>query len=195
MEEARGDGPEDGPVNHVTWLDAVRFCNRWSELDGLTPCYAVDGAVVREPPDGDGYRLPTEAEWAYACRAGTDSAWSFGDDEGAIDDHAWSEGNGGRRTHPVAERRPNPSGLYDLHGNVWEWRGDAPVSHPNTGEEEVQDPFKVEVLDVQGNSWRCARGGSASSRPRETRSSHRGRAFPEDMGFRCVWVSAREHSG
>ncbi len=104
----RGIGREalDLPVVGVAWADALAYCE-W--LRGLT---------------GKPYRLPTEAEWEYACRAGTQTRWSFGDDESKLGDHAWYGANVEGRLHPVAQKRTNPWGLYDMHGNCWEWCSD-----------------------------------------------------------------------
>jgi formylglycine-generating enzyme required for sulfatase activity len=95
------------PVEQVSWEDAVEFCERLSELP-------------EEKAAGRVYRLPTEAEWEYACRAGTNTKYSFGDDEGQLGDYAWFEANSGG-THPVGQKQPNAWGLYDTHGNVFEW--------------------------------------------------------------------------
>jgi formylglycine-generating enzyme required for sulfatase activity len=94
------------PVENVSWDDAVAFCGKLSQKEGKH------------------YRLPTEAEWEYACRAGTKTAFSFGDDEGKLGDYAWYFGNSGTTTHEVGTRKPNPWGLYDMHGNVWQWCSD-----------------------------------------------------------------------
>lgn len=107
-EEVMGNNPsrikgDDLPVTNVSWHDAQEFCKRLSERTG------------------DTYRLPTEAEWEYACRAGSTGKWCFGDDESQLDEYAWYYDNSSGTVHPVAQKKPNAWGLYDMHGNVWEW--------------------------------------------------------------------------
>jgi formylglycine-generating enzyme required for sulfatase activity len=89
------------PVEQVSWDDAVEFCKKLSQKEGKT------------------YRLPTEAEWEYACRAGTTTKFSFGDDESQLGEYAWYGKNSGMKTHPVGKKKPNAWGLFDMHGNVW----------------------------------------------------------------------------
>jgi formylglycine-generating enzyme required for sulfatase activity/serine/threonine protein kinase len=109
------------PVDYVTWLDAVRFCNRLSEREGIKPFYEIVGDDVRVPDwIGVGYRLPTEAEWEYACRAGSQARYCFGDDEKALREYAWFFPYDDD-IHPVGEKKPNAFGLHDMHGNVSEW--------------------------------------------------------------------------
>jgi len=91
---------DDLPVENVSWNDAVEFCRK------------------------AGYRLPTEAEWEYACRTGSTTRFSFGDADGRLDEYAWYGGNSGGRTHPVGQKKPNAWGFRDMHGNVWEWCAD-----------------------------------------------------------------------
>ncbi len=98
---------DEHPVANVSWNDAIAYCNLLSEREGLK----------RE----DGYRLPTEAEWEYACRAGSTTRYSFGDDAARLGELAWYKDNSGGKTHPVGEKRPNAFSLFDMHGNVWEW--------------------------------------------------------------------------
>jgi formylglycine-generating enzyme required for sulfatase activity len=108
------------PVTEVSWLNAVQFCNQLSRREGFDPCYSTgddpDGQDVVCDWAADGYRLPSEAEWEYACRAGT-SGVRYGD----LDEIAWYRDNSGGRVHEVGTRAPNAWGLYDMIGNVWEW--------------------------------------------------------------------------
>jgi formylglycine-generating enzyme len=126
--EVMGAGPggpegmaDERPVNNVSWFDAIELCNRWSELAGLTPCYVIDGDNLTWDTTKDGYRLLTEAEWEYACRAGSEGRWCFGDEEEKLSNYAWFSANSNNQTQPVGQKRPNAWGIYDLHGNVWEW--------------------------------------------------------------------------
>jgi formylglycine-generating enzyme len=162
--------PPAAPVTDVSWLDAVAFCNRLSDLSGRRPCYrlgddrdAVDAAWDR---DADGYRLPTEAEWEHACRAG-----STGVRYGELDRVAWYAATSGGRVHEVATREPNAWGLHDTLGNVWEWCWDA-------FDPEVYGPYRV------------FRGGGAFDPPRACRASCRRKSHPtfriDDLGFRLA---------
>jgi formylglycine-generating enzyme required for sulfatase activity len=95
----------DCPVENVSWDDVQEFINKLNELD----------------KEGNKYRLPKEAEWEYAARAGSIGRYYFGDDESLLSEYAWYKKNSGMRTHPVATKKPNDWGLYDMHGNVSEW--------------------------------------------------------------------------
>lgn len=156
------------PVTEVSWHDAVAFCYAASRREGRTAAYEGE----RWNPEADGYRLPTEAEWEYACRAGTETACSFGDDEAELGEHAWYGENSGREAHPVATRLPNRWGLHDLHGNVWEWCGDAwdaaaygkRVS--TSGDAVVDNPFCVSTGPRSERVVRTAPTGPAYRLPR-----------------------------
>jgi formylglycine-generating enzyme required for sulfatase activity/serine/threonine protein kinase len=176
-------GSDDLPVEHVSWLDTIKFCNKLSEREGREPYYRLDGDEV-SVVGGNGYRLPTEAEWEYACRAGSATAFGFGNDKARLGDFAWFGGNSGNKTHPVGQKQPNAFGLYDMHGNVWEWCWDG-------GD---RDYYKQSPLDDPPGAGRAAkrvfRGGSYSHDPHNVRSAYRigyppGTRF-YDLGFRVA---------
>jgi formylglycine-generating enzyme required for sulfatase activity len=155
------------PVESVSWWDAVRFCNELSERAGLVPAYRLDdGEGIEWDTTADGYRLPTEAEWEYACRAGTS-----GPRYGPLDDIAWYRGNSGERLHEVGGKRPNAWGLYDMLGNVWDW---------------CWDVYDAEVY----GSYRVLRGGGWFDEHWSCRASVRRRSHPslqlDDVGFRLA---------
>ncbi len=110
-------GPQN-PVEKVSWADAVEFCGKLS-------------AMPAEKTAGHVYRLPTEAEWEYACRSGTTTAYSFGDDASRLGDYGWFKGNSDSKPHPVGEKKPNAWGLYDMNGNVYEWCQDRYGAYPS----------------------------------------------------------------
>jgi len=177
------------PVENVLWLDAVRFCNTLSQKEGRKPFYEIDGEKVQVPDwSGTGYRLPTEAEWEYACRTGRTTKYSFGDDPAELGQYAWYDGNskinGNWCTHPVGQKRPNAFGLFDMHGNVWEWCWDG-YNGAYYGRSPVDDP-----PGALGASHRVFRGGCWGIKPRYLRSAHRGWSVPAGrsgaLGFRLA---------
>ncbi len=141
------------PVEQVSWYDAIAFCNAQSAHQQRSPYYHIDRENVTIL-GGDGYRLTSEAEWEYACRAGSTGAYCFGDDFQKLGDYAWYANNSSGRTHSVGQKKPNAWGLYDMHGHIfewcWDWYGDYPTG-------EITDPHGP----VNG-SCRVVRGGTPS---------------------------------
>jgi formylglycine-generating enzyme required for sulfatase activity len=170
---------DERPVNNVSWYDALEFCNRLSERAGLTPCYRLDSPEQTAwDQAANGYRLPTEAEWEYACRAGSRTRYSFGDDERQLAEHAWYDDNSGNVPHPVGQKEPNLWGLHDMHGNVWEWCC------------SDYEPYPSKAGDRPTEATRVLRGGSFFSSAEYLRSAYRYWFRPGsrygDIGFRCV---------
>jgi len=187
---SRFKGKPKNPVENVSWLDAVRFCNQLSEREGLKPFYGISGETVQVPAwNGTGYRLPTEAEWEYACRAGTATRYSFGDDEASLGEFSWFSGNSDDRTHEVGQKRANGFGLHDMHGNVWEWCWDW-YSADYYKEPPVDDPRGPSQA-----SGRVIRGGGWDGRPRCVRSAYRYGDAPVDRGYDLGFRVARVQSG
>lgn len=171
-----GDSPDNAtgerlPVVAVSWWDAIRFCNALSQHCGLAPAYQVgadgeDLGDVEWDAAVDGYRLPTEAEWEHACRAGT-----TGPRYGPLDEIAWYRGNSDERIHEVGGKRPNAWGVYDMLGNAWDW---------------CWDIYDAEVY----GTYRVLRGGGWFDEHWSCRASVRRRSHPslqiDDVGFRVA---------
>ena len=152
---------DDEPVVQISRADAIAFCEWLTQHEGVL------------------YRLPTEAEWEYACRAGSQTAWSFGDDPSALCDYAWFQSSGGPTTHPVARKLPNAFGLYDMYGNVWEWCKDryAP-SYPSGEVSDPKGPPEGQGHVLRGGSW-------GSREPVEIRSASRRSELPGFRYYSC----------
>jgi len=165
--EDQGWGRDRRPVINVSWQDAQGYVQWLSDQTGKA------------------YRLPSEAEWEYACRAAGSGRWCFGDDEQQLGQYAWFGGNSGGRSQPVGEKLANPFGLYDLHGNVWEWVEDC-----------GHDRYSGAPLDGSAwmsgdNSRRVARGGSWVNFPRGLRAAFRDLVAPEIRDFALGFRVAR----
>jgi formylglycine-generating enzyme len=141
------------PVEQVSWLDAVRFCNALSEREGLTPVYTLLPGSATWDPRADGYRLPTDAEWEYACRAGSLTMFAAGGRVRDLERTAWFGGNARGRTRDVATRQANAWGFFDLHGNVWEWVWDLYANLPDLSPTNVESPGLGPDRTIRGGSW------------------------------------------
>ena len=141
-------------------------------------------------PGGEGeFRLPTEAQWEYACRAGSTTKYCFGDDETTLGDYAWYSANSDSKTHPVGQKKPNAWGLYDMHGNVWEWCQDWYDSgyYAKSPEDDPTGPATGPCRVIRGGGWGSGvAGGCRSAGRRYTGPGHRS----EDLGFRVSRVPA-----
>lgn len=171
-------GDLNRPVEQVNWNDAVNYCAQ------LTLREQAAGRI----PSGCRYRLPTEAEWEYACRGWTSTRFSYGEDPGYtnLTAYSWHNLNSAATTHPVGQKLPNGWGLYDMHGNVWEWCQDWYGSYP-TG-------IVIDPEGLPNGADRVLRGGSWNANPWICRSAMRGTAtsrMPSVIGFRVILAADR----
>jgi formylglycine-generating enzyme required for sulfatase activity len=193
------------PVENVSWYDAIEYCNRLSEKEKLTPAYTIDKSrkdgnnknefddikwTVTWNRNANGYRLPTEAEWEYACRAGTRTPFSTGNNittslanyDGNYPYNNNAKGTYREKTTVVGSFAPNPWSLYDMHGNVWEWCWDW---YGNYAGGAQTDP-----IGASSGSYRVQRGGSWYSSAQFVRSAYRSNATPfyrdSYLGFRVA---------
>ncbi|MDX1947946.1 MAG: LamG-like jellyroll fold domain-containing protein [Pirellulaceae bacterium] len=158
------------PVEFVTSEEAAEFCKKLSEMEGKT------------------YRLPTEAEWEFACRAGTTTEWSFGDDPAQLGEYAWTKENAQAKSHPVGEKKPNPFGLFDMHGNVFEYCADYTAAYKA---DPVIDPTGPQIgryRGFRGGSWFFPKFDSRSADRQDKEWPARG----THVGFRVVREVAME---
>ena len=164
------NGPEN-PVDSVSWNDATEFCRKLS-------------ALPAEKAAGNVYRLPTEAEWEYACRADTTTNYSSGDDSDSLFDHAWYKANSGGVTHPVGDKQANDWGLHDMHGNVWEWCQCYYGDYPRGEVTDPTGPATGPLRSIRGGSW----GRLAESCQSAHRASIAPSVFNEYLGFRVCRI-------
>ncbi len=176
------------PVEQVTWAGAAKYCNARSKLEGLKPCY--DTETWKCDFTADGYRLPTEAEWEYACRAGQKASYFFGKNPKKLRYFAWTADTANGQPREVGKRMPNPWGLYDMYGNIAEWCNDyyAADYYKASSAKDPKGPDAGEKRVVRGGSW--------NSSAEECRSACRMKENPgyadvciasyDVYGFRCV---------
>jgi formylglycine-generating enzyme required for sulfatase activity len=182
------------PVENVTWFDAIRYCNARSVQERLIPAYTINNETVTWNHSANGYRLPTETEWEYACRAGTATPFNAGNtitdkEANCYNHYGYNNNSSGRvtggsrgRTTPVNSYRANSWGLFDMHGNVWEWCWDW------YGEYNVSE--QTNPAGATTGTLRVNRGGGWNDFPKHIRSAYRGATPPDNasfnIGFRLV---------
>jgi len=185
------------PVNSVSWYDAAAYCNWLSKREGFPEdewCYGPNDKgdyaegmkLMSNAENRKGYRLPTEAEWEYSCRARTSTRYSFGEPWELLEEYGWYIKNSPNRTQPVGSLKPNDLGLFDLHGNIWEWCHDR--------RDEIKKEMTTEQVNIStfltDKNPRILRGGAFYNRPAFVRSANRGRNAPANrdiysgVGFR-----------
>ncbi len=173
------------PIENVTWFEAIKFCSSLSKKEGLEDCYKL---LPNDKVECDftkkGYRLPTEAEWEYACRAGSKTECYSGNDLFVFELVAWFKDNSDNETHEVGLKESNSFGLYDMHGNVWEWCWDGYSIH------YYKESPEIDPTGVNTSANKVIRGGSWFSNAQFCRSAFRVYVPPEiksdDRGFRIV---------
>jgi formylglycine-generating enzyme required for sulfatase activity len=187
-----GDNPSrwkapTNPIEQVRWSDAVKFCNARSTAEGLKPCYNLDTWECNF--EANGYRLPTEAEWECACRAGTKTTYFFGDNASQLGDFAWFEKNAGGHPQPVGQKKPNAWGLYDICGNLWQWCNDfyGVEYYAQSPKENPRGPKEGDSRVVRGGAWKFSGDNCRSGYRYNENPGYVDVCFGYDIyGFRCV---------
>ncbi len=174
----------DHPMDSVTFAGAAEYCNKLSEIEGLEPVYNTETWEINY--EANGYRLPTEAEWEFAARGGTNTRFFWGDEPARVGLFAWVRNNSGQRTRPVGRKMPNPYGLHDIYGNVSEWCNDIFEENyrPKEGAVNPKGPEEGRLRVVRGGSW--------SSSPEEANSIYRSGAEP---GYADVCIAGYDVYG
>jgi formylglycine-generating enzyme required for sulfatase activity len=193
---------EDSPQTAVDWYDAVRYCNWLSEIEGIPKdqwCYEPNNegkyAEGMKPAadylQRNGYRLPTEAEWEYSCRSGTQTSRYYGLSVKLLPKYAWFLDNSDNRAWPVGMKKPNDNGLFDMHGNAWQWCDNIYANYAVGSDGRVSED-QGSPSKVGDKITRVLRGGSFSYPALLVRSAYRNYLVPTyrlvNVGFRAAWT-------
>ena len=178
-ERPPGCTQDDCALVGVTWLDAEKFCNLVSELQGLTPSYTINDTAVTWEAGADGWRLPTEAEWEYAARGNRDLMYAGSSD---LEQVAWTQDDSGGRPHVVGEKAANDYDLLDMSGNAWEWVWDRKGDYPSEPSTNPTGPSSGATRVIRGGSWSDVGERARVSAREERTPDHQ----DTTLGFRMV---------